>query len=171
MFKKILKSVVTMESIFSLVLNIIQLPIIKIGIDNDKILIVSFSFLTLLIGLYFMINIIIKSVKKMENYNSERKEIESLKSFIIDNTDNYKKSEYYVLNPINYKGIFPFKNAPKQIQNNLKNIDFEDYDKISVEKEKEYFIIKFLEKNPELSFKKIKRHISKVYYELGRDKQ
>lgn len=138
-----------------------------------SILLVKISFSTnnilLFVGLFFVfLSVVIFLIALLKN-NKERIQIESLKSYIIDNTENYKKSDYYILNPKNYKELTALGNAPIRIKSKLINLDSNDWDKISIEKEKEYFTIKFLEKNPELNFKRIKKQLSKVYYELGRD--
>jgi hypothetical protein len=59
---------------------------------------------------------------------------------VIENSDNYRKSEYYILNPENYREFTALDNAPLRIKNNLIDIDPKDWNKISMEKEKEYFI-------------------------------
>lgn len=159
--KKFFNTIDRINILKDFIMFIQSILIVKISYSTNNIL--------LAVGLIFLVTSVVIFFTSLFKYNKERRLLESLKSYIIDNSDNYKKSEYYVLNPINYKGIIPLKSAPIQIQNNLKNIEFKDYDKISIEKEKEYFLIKFISLHPYLNFSKIKNYISKIYYELGRD--
>jgi len=121
----------------------------------------------LIIGLVFILLSVIIFFSQLLSYNKKRRVVESLKSYIIDNTENYKKSEYYVLSPNNYQDFMSIGNAPKLIKQNILNLD--NLNEISIEKEKEYFLIKFLCLHPNLTFKEVKNYITKVYYELGRD--
>lgn len=123
----------------------------------------------LFIGLLFIGLSILTSLNRFMSFNKKRKDIESLKSFIIDNTQKYKESEYYILNPKNYQNFVSQSNAPKPIKQIF--IRNENLNEISVEKEKEYFTMKFLSLHENLKFKEVKNYITKVYNELGRDIQ
>lgn len=123
----------------------------------------------LFFGLLFMGLSILISLNRFMSFNKKRKDIESLKSFIIDNTQKYKESEYYILNPKNYPDYVSRGNAPKPI--NQIFIRNDNLNEISVEKEKEYFTMKFLSLHENLKFKEVKNYITKVYNELGRDIQ